>query len=149
MDAIPTAPLAEQLHITALVVWAMALGGVVGFERQRFSKPAGLRTHMLVAGAACLITAVTAELALLGPTGDPTRGIHAVVTGIGFLGGAAVVRQQDLNPSGLTTAATVLYTAIIGCAVAIGYGITATAATILALLTLQLLGRGRRNGDSA
>lgn len=144
MMTMTQAPIAAQLEVMLTVAWAMALGGLIGWERQKFDKPAGLRTHMLVAGAGALITGFTVELSLLSAVGDTTRGIHAVVTGIGFLGAGAILRQSNLNPSGLTTAAGVLYTTIVGCAVAVGYGLTATFATVLAILVLQVFGRGRR-----
>lgn len=144
-------PIIEQLTLVGLVLWAIALGGLIGLERQLLAKPAGLRTHMLIAGAAALLTGVTADLSQLSAGGDPTRGIHAIITGIGFLGAGAILRQTNLNPSGLTTAAGVLYTAVIGCAVAVGYGLTATVSTFAAIAVLQVFGRGRKtyNGNEA
>jgi putative Mg2+ transporter-C (MgtC) family protein len=139
-------PVLTQLTLVGSVAWAMALGGLIGWERQRFAKPAGLRTHMLVAGSGALLTGVTVDLSLLSAVGDPTRGIHAIITGIGFLGAGAILQQKNLNPSGLTTAAGVLYTAVIGCAVSVGYGLTATFATFAAIIVLQVFGRGRKNG---
>lgn len=138
--------LAQQLELIGVMAWAMALGGLVGWERQLVAKPAGLRTHMLVAGAAALLSWVTADLSLLAANGDPTRGIHAIITGIGFIGGGTILRQRDEMPSGLTTAATVMYTAVLGSAVAVGYGISATAATVLAILVLRVFGWTRRDG---
>lgn len=146
---ITTAPITEQLLLAAHVLWATALGGLIGWERQLLAKPAGLRTHMLVAGAAALLTGITVELSQLSSIGDPTRGIHAIITGIGFLGAGAILRQSNLNPSGLTTAAGVLYTAVIGCAVAVGYGIVATFATMTAIAILQIFGRGRKKQNAA
>jgi putative Mg2+ transporter-C (MgtC) family protein len=137
----------EQLNIMVIVLWAMTLGGIVGWERQLGAKPAGLRTHMLVSGAAALLTSITVDLSLLSPTGDPTRGIHAIITGIGFLGAGAILQQRGLAPSGLTTAATIMYTAVIGTAVAGGFGLTATAATLLAIVVLRLFSWGRPHGE--
>lgn len=137
-----------QLEVLLVVLWAMALGGIVGWERQLIAKPAGLRTHMLVAGAAALITGITIDLSLLSVAGDPTRGIHAIITGIGFLGAGAILQQRDINPSGLTTAATIMYTAVIGASVAGGFGLTATGATLIAILVLRLLGHGRQYTDA-
>lgn len=141
--------LAAQLELVGLTAWAMALGGLVGWERQLVSKPAGLRTHMLVAGAAALLTGVTADLSLLASNGDPTRGIHAIITGIGFIGGGTILRQRDEMPSGLTTAATVMYTAVLGAAVTVGYGLSASVATVLAILVLRVFGRGRREPEGS
>lgn len=140
------ASLVEQARLLLLVVWSMVLGGIIGWERQLVAKPAGLRTHMLVAGAATLFTGVTAAMALAGPTGDPSRGAHGLITGIGFLGAGAILQQRDLGPSGLTTAATVIYTAVVGTAVAAGFGVAASVATLLAIAVLRILGRGRRDG---
>lgn len=128
-----------QAYALLVTVWAMGLGALVGLERQMFSKPAGLRTHMLVAGAAAMVTAVTAELAAGSVGGDPTRGAHAVMTGIGFLGAGAIMRQGTDNPSGITTAATIFYTAGLGVSVSLGYGLAASAATVLAYGVLQLM----------
>lgn len=140
-------PLVEQFNVMVAVLWAMALGGIVGWERQLVAKPAGLRTHMLVAGSAALLTGITVDLALLSATGDPTRGIHAIITGIGFLGAGAILQQRNLNPSGLTTAATIMYTAVIGAAVAGGFGLTATAATLLAIFVLRVFSWGRPHAE--
>ncbi len=143
------AGLEEQAYALLVTVWAMALGALVGFERQMFAKPAGLRTHMLVAGAAALVTTVTATLAADAAGGDPTRGAHAIMTGIGFLGAGAIMRQGSDNPSGMTTAATIFYTAGVGVAVALGYGLVASAATVLAYGVLQLMALSRpyQQGD--
>lgn len=140
-------PLEAQAYALAVTVWAMGLGAVVGFERQMFSKPAGLRTHMLVAGAAALVTVVTADLAGAAAAGDPTRGAHAVMTGIGFLGAGAIMRTGSDNPSGMTTAATIFYTAGLGVAVALGYGAAASAATLLGYGVLQLMALFRPPAD--
>lgn len=145
--SLTAAPLAAQLELMALTLWSMSLGGLLGLERQLLAKPAGLRTHILVAGAACLLTGVTAELAMGTTAGDPTRGIHAIITGIGFLGAGAILQQRNINPSGLTTAATVLYTAVTGAVVAVGYGLVATLTTGVAIVVLRLLGRVGR-GDA-
>jgi putative Mg2+ transporter-C (MgtC) family protein len=138
--------LGEQAGLLLLVLWSMALGGVIGWERQLVAKPAGLRTHMLVAGAATLFTGVTSSMALLSATGDPSRGAHGLITGIGFLGAGAILQQRDLGPSGLTTAATIIYTAVVGTAVAAGFGLAASVATLMAIAVLRILGRGRRDG---
>jgi putative Mg2+ transporter-C (MgtC) family protein len=140
---VAVAPLAVQIELLLLTLWAMALGSLLGLERQLLSKPAGLRTHTLVAGAACLLTGVTAEMAATSVAGDPTRGIHAIITGVGFLGAGAILQQRQTNPSGLTTAATVLYTAVIGAVVAVGYGLVATVVTAVAIAILRVFGRGR------
>ena len=135
------ASLSLQAALLLQVLWAMALGALVGWERERYDKPAGLRTHMLVAAAGALIAGISSELVLEAGFGDPTRGIHAIVTGIGFLGAGAILRPRKGPVGGLTTAATVFFTACLGVAVASGFGLAATVATVAAVLVLQYAGR--------
>ena len=132
-------PLADQLRMAITVLWAMMLGAVIGIERERASKASGVRTHMLVAGAAALVAAVSAPLAIASG-GDASRGIHGVITGIGFLGAGAIIQSKKGAVTGLTTAASIFYTAAIGSAVAVGYGITATIGTLLGITVLYLVG---------
>ena len=130
--------IAGQLEMIGLVALAMGLGALVGFERERSDKPAGLRTHMLVAGGCCLI-ALIGEIAFeqfSGIGGDPTRTLHGIVTGIGFLGAGSIIKGEDGRTEGLTTAASVLFVAVMGAAVAYEYWVLATGATVLAILTL-------------
>lgn len=130
--------LPEQLHMLTLVALAMVLGGLVGVEREISDKPAGLRTHMLVAGGCCLI-ALLGQSAFLTAgvnTGDPARTLHGIVTGIGFLGAGAIIKGQNGRTEGLTTAASVLFVAVTGAAVAYEYWVLALGATVLAIATL-------------
>lgn len=141
----------SQLQIALEVLVAMLLGAVIGWERRKADKPAGTRTHALVAGAAALVTAVSAASVASFGVGDPTRGIHAVITGIGFLGAGAIIQPRKGSPtlSGLTTAASVFYTACIGVAVAAGFAVTAAVATALSYSILRLLGTWQHQQDSA
>jgi putative Mg2+ transporter-C (MgtC) family protein len=141
-------PLLDQLVLLAHVVWAMGLGAGMGWERQLVHKPAGLRTHILVTGAAALVTGVTVAVSQTVAVGDPTRGIHGILTRIGFLGAGAIIREGVGHPQGLTTAATIMYAAVIGAAVASGYGVAATVATVLGLAVLRLLGRSGRSATT-
>ena len=130
---------AAQLNMIGLVALAMGLGALVGFERERSDKPAGLRTHMLVAGGCCLI-ALIGEIAFeqfSGIGGDPTRTLHGIVTGIGFLGAGSIIKGEDGRTEGLTTAASVLFVAVMGAAVAYNYWVLAIGATVLAIITLS------------
>jgi putative Mg2+ transporter-C (MgtC) family protein len=137
---VAAASTAEQLNLALLMLWAMALGAVVGVERERASKATGIRTHMLVAGAAALVAAVSSTLTADG-VGDQSRGIHGVITGIGFLGAGAIIQTKKGGMvTGMTTAASIFYTAAIGCAVAVGYGITATIGTLLGVAILYGIG---------
>lgn len=145
------APVTEQLRIVLVVLVAVVLGAFTGIERRKADKPAGTRTHALVAGAAALTTAVSISAVESFGSGDPTRGIHAVITGIGFLGAGAILhpRTGAQSPTGLTTAASIFYTACVGVAVASGFMLTATLATLLSFALLRLVGmwRHRRDGN--
>lgn len=143
------APVGVQLDIALCVVVAIILGAVTGVERRKADKPAGTRTHALVAGAAALTTAVSISAVESYGSGDPTRGIHAVITGIGFLGAGAILhpRSGDQSPTGLTTAASVFYTACVGIAVAAGFMLVAAIATALSFSLLRLVGMWRHRHD--
>ena len=116
--------LAGQLNMVGLVALAMGLGAMVGFERERSDKPAGLRTHMLVSGGCCLI-ALIGEIAF------------EQFSGIGFLGAGSIIKGEDGRTEGLTTAASVLFVAVMGAAVAYEYWLLAVGATFLAIITLS------------
>lgn len=133
------ATLESQLRLTLLVLWSMLLGGLMGLERERLSKASGVRTHMLVAASSTIVVYVSAQLAEVG--GDQSRGIHGVITGIGFLGAGTIIQSKKGVVTGLTTAATIFHTAAIGIAVAVGYGLAATVGTILAIAVLFGLGK--------
>lgn len=135
-----------QLEIWDLILRvgaAGALGGLIGFERELREHAAGFRTHILVSMGAALFTLVGAYGVGSFASGDgiritfdPTRVAAQVVTGIGFLGAGAILRQ-GVNVRGLTTAAALWVTAAIGTAVALGYwtGAIATAVGVLIALT--------------
>jgi putative Mg2+ transporter-C (MgtC) family protein len=129
----------SQIRLTLLVLWSMLLGGLMGLERERLAKASGVRTHMLVAASSTIVVYVSAQLAEVG--GDQSRGIHGVITGIGFLGAGAIIQSKKGVVTGLTTAATIFHTAAIGVAVAVGYGLAATIGTVLAILVLYGLGK--------
>lgn len=114
------------------------LGTLVGWERQMGRKPAGLRTHTLVCLGSTLFVLLTdhAVREFGGPSLDPTRIIHGVVTGVGFLGAGSILRQEGYV-HGLTTAASIWMVAAIGTAVGVhSYGL-AIVSTVLALLVLE------------
>ena len=138
-----------QLQMLAYVVVAMFLGGLVGLDREAARKPAGLRTHMLVSGAAALLVLLghvmvrnyDAKLASM-LTSDPIRIIEAVITGVSFLGAGTIIRNQNggHHVEGLTTAASLLLAAAIGISVALSQFIVAVGLTLLMLVVLRLLG---------
>jgi len=121
---------------------AAVLGGAIGFERELRDREAGLRTHLLVCLGAALFTIVSAY----GFRGfltsgdqvvraDPTRIAAQIVTGIGFLGAGAIIRQ-GLTVRGLTTAATLWVAAAIGIAAGAGYYSGAVLGTVITLVAL-------------
>ena len=123
--------------VVAMLV-SLALGTVVGWERQAGRKPAGLRTHTLVCMGSTLfvLLAVHAASDYGGGTVDPTRIIHGVVTGVGFLGAGSILRQEGFV-HGLTTAASIWMVAAIGVAVGVHAWSLAITGTVLALVVLE------------
>ena len=115
---------------------AAALGGAIGLERELRERQAGLRTHLVVSVGAALFTLVSAYgFHDFGTRVDPTRIAAQIVSGIGFLGAGAIIRQ-GLSVRGLTTAASLWLVAAIGMAAGAGYWDGALVATFGALLTL-------------
>jgi putative Mg2+ transporter-C (MgtC) family protein len=110
------------------------LGGLIGLERELREREAGLRTHLLVAVGSALFTIVGAY-GFGGIRTDPTRIAAQVVTGIGFLGAGAIIRQ-GFSIRGLTTAATLWVVAAVGLAAGAGYYSAAVISTGLVLLAL-------------
>jgi putative Mg2+ transporter-C (MgtC) family protein len=138
-----------QLQVLGEVVVAMVLGALVGFEREMAEKPAGLRTHMLVAGSAALLVGLVNTIVVkMGSwpnaaflRADPIRVIEAVVTAVGFLGAGTILRRSDGDHvQGLTTAASILLAAAVGISVALQQFVMAIGVTLLALITLRLVG---------
>ena len=115
----------------------MLLGTLLGWERQADRKPAGLRTHTLVClGSTLFILTGRHAAEVLGGAADPTRVLHGVVTGVGFLGAGAILRR-DGAVQGLTTAASVWIVAAIGAAAGMEAYALAGVATVLALIVLR------------
>lgn len=131
----------QQLTAVGLLALAMILGGAIGYERAYAAKAAGVRTNALVAGAAALVVLLGEALLGGAGAGDSTRALHAVVTGIGFLGAGTIVKGDDGQAGGLTTAATIFTVAAIGGATGAGYPILATGGAVLVLVVLRGLHR--------
>jgi putative Mg2+ transporter-C (MgtC) family protein len=139
LAAVPTLGWFDVLWRLAL---AGALGGAIGFERELREREAGLRTHMIVCIGSALFTIISAygftEFLTSGDTvvrADPTRIAAQIVTGIGFLGAGAIIRQ-GISVRGLTTAATLWVVAAIGMAAGAGYYSGAVIGTVLTLVAL-------------
>lgn len=138
--------LSAQWSIIAEVALAMVLGGLIGLEREFAGKPAGFRTHMLVAGAAALLVALGGPLlgayrsdaAGTAIRSDPIRIVQAAITGIAFLGAGTIIRGRDVKMiEGLTTASSLLFTGAIGISVALRQFLVAAAITVLGLAVLS------------
>jgi putative Mg2+ transporter-C (MgtC) family protein len=139
LAAIPTL---HWPHVLLRLAVAAVLGGAIGMERELRERQAGLRTHLLVSVGSALFTLVSAygfrEFLVNGGSvvrADPTRIAAQIVSGIGFLGAGAIIRQ-GLSVKGLTTAATLWLVAAIGMASGAGYYSAALIATFGALFTL-------------
>ncbi len=135
-------PELHWVEVMVRVVLAGVLGGAIGAEREIREREAGLRTHLLVAVGAALFTIVSAYgwrdfkfSTESGITYDPTRITAQIVTGIGFLGAGAIIRQ-GLSIRGLTTAASLWVVAAIGIAAGAGYYSAALITTVLVLVSL-------------
>jgi putative Mg2+ transporter-C (MgtC) family protein len=130
----------------AEVLVAALLGGAIGFDREMRDRPAGLRTHMLVAMASALFVALAERLMDLGiehgaDNSDPVRIVEAIVTAVAFLGAGTIFRSSRGEVvTGLTTAASLLFVAALGVAVALEMWLLAFIATALALVVLRVLG---------
>lgn len=129
----------EELTRSLLrLMFAVVCGAVIGYERERTGKAAGLRTHMLVAAGSGLAVIVAVE-ADLGPDAL-SRVIQGLVTGIGFLGAGAILKRSAPGViHGLTTAAGIWMTAVTGIAAGLGRFGIALAAAVLAWCVLSLL----------
>ena len=117
---------------------AAALGLAIGIERELRRKPAGMRTNTLIALGSALFTIVSLELSRIYGGGSPDRIAAQIVTGIGFLGGGAIMRSGN-EVHGMTTAATVWVNAGIGMAAGVGSYAIAMAGTMLVLIVLVVL----------
>jgi putative Mg2+ transporter-C (MgtC) family protein len=121
-------------------VWRLllsaGLGAALGLEREYRRKPAGLRTNILIAIGSALFTILS--IAMTVATGDPSRVAGQIVTGIGFLGGGAILRNRD-TVHGMTTAATIWVNAAIGVACGTGQFALAAVTTAMTLVVLALL----------
>ena len=123
----------EQItRIIVRLVMAAALGGLLGLQRERMRKAAGVRTHMLVAMGSALFVLVPQQGGMA--LADMSRVVQGVIAGIGFLGAGAILKNQsEVSILGLTTAAGVWMTAAIGIACGMGRESTAAISTVLTL----------------
>lgn len=121
---------------------AVAIGGVIGNERAKHGQAAGMRTHILVCVGAALTSMISVYLAeVAGSTGDMTRISAQVISGIGFLGAGMIIVKNNNVISGLTTAAGVWTTSIIGIALGYGFYYGAIAAAVLFLAAIIIFAK--------
>lgn len=134
-----------ELGIAAIcmrLACAMAVGMIIGTEREYTNRPAGLRTHILVALGACVVTVtgqlIFAQYQALGASPDPARLSAQVITGVGFLGAGTILREGS-NVKGLTTAASLWAVACLGIAAGFGFYSAAIAGMVFIFITLTIL----------
>ena len=127
----------QELEMFGRVLLAAFLGALVGVQRESRGKAAGLRTNTLIAAGAAVFGVLSIRL-VPHVQGDPSRIAAAVVTGIGFLGAGAILRNEH-DVHGLTTAATIWVNSGIGLCAAAGLYWTATGTTALTLFVLEVL----------
>lgn len=137
----PAAP-ADFLHLVARLGLAVLLGGALGVNRELRQKPAGLRTHAMVALGSALVTTIGMLMSL--PGSDPANGgrlVQGLLAGIGFMGGGVILHRDDTRGvHGLTTAASVWLVAGLGIAVGAGLWEAAGIGCLLALAVLAVGG---------
>ena len=127
----------EWTTIVIRLAVSIAVGGLIGLERELEHKPAGLRTIILVCLGSTIFMLIGIELGLLG--NDIGRIVAGVVTGVGFLGAGAIIRARG-EVYGLTTAATIWLVSGLGLAIGAGYYILAIIASVSVLVVLRILG---------
>lgn len=129
------------LAIALRLLCAMVVGTLIGMEREYTHRPAGLRTHILVALGACVVSVLGEMLfvhySALGASPDPARLSAQVITGVGFLG-AGTIMKEGVSVKGLTTAASVWAVACLGIAAGFGYYALAIAGMLFTLITLTI-----------
>lgn len=131
----------QVIQPTIRLLLAAILGGLIGWERERHDRPAGLRTHMLVCMGSALVAVISIHFDKAHGS-DPSRIMSNIVTGIGFLGAGTIIRQGSVV-RGLTTAASLWVVAAVGMTAGLGglFYFLALFATIITYLTLTLVNR--------
>jgi len=134
----------SDIEIIIRIVLALFIGAIIGFERERHGRAAGLRTHMLVCTGSALIAMTSIYLAenygSISQNCDPARVAAGIITGIGFLGAGTIIRSKT-SVLGLTTAASLWAVSGLGLAVGIGFYKAAIVGAIAIFLTLFVIGR--------
>ncbi|EYF05955.1 MgtC/SapB family protein [Chondromyces apiculatus] len=141
-------------ELVARILVGAALGGIIGYERDRHGRPVGLRTHLIVAMTAATFMVVSAHFVYFQGYGkddltavDASRIAASVVSGIGFLAGGAILRT-GATVQGLTTAAGLWLVTAIGLAAGAGMYVVAIAVTLMGVIALTVLRRFEDKNDS-
>jgi putative Mg2+ transporter-C (MgtC) family protein len=135
----------EVTQVVLRLLVAAILGGLLGLQRERQGKAAGLRTHMLVAASSALVVVVSLQSGL--GTDALSRVLQGLLAGVGFVCAGAILKlEREDQVHGLTTAAGVWMTSVIGIAAGLGREMTAALSTLLVLGILTLEGPVRRIG---
>lgn len=141
LTAVPVLNSLSVWEIFLRLLCAMAVGTIIGTEREYSNRPAGMRTHILVALGACSVM-ITSQMIfqqynVYGATPDPARLPAQVITGVGFLGAGTILREGT-NVKGLTTAASLWAVACLGIAAGGGYYAVAALGTVFLFVTLTI-----------
>ncbi len=124
----------DELFNVVQLILAIILGGMLGWQRERVGKPAGVRTHSLVTAGSTLFTVLSVHAF---NSSDPARVAAQVIVGIGFIGAGTIIHRED-RIEGLTTAAGLWMAAAIGMAIGTERYILACSGTLLILLVLLI-----------
>jgi putative Mg2+ transporter-C (MgtC) family protein len=124
----------SEFELIIRLLLALLLGALIGLERERGDKPAGLRTHILVSIGSTQFTILSFYAF---PGSDPSRIAAYIVAGVGFIGAGTIIQTRD-RVTGITTAATLWVTSSIGMAVGIGFYTAAIIAAAISYITLKL-----------
>lgn len=135
----------SSLYIFVRLIIAAVLGGIIGMEREKLNRPAGVRTHMIVCLGSCLIMLLGEYMHRIDSTIDITRLGAQVVSGIGFLGAGAILKD-GFSVRGLTTAATLWAVACVGLAIGGGFYSAGILTTIIVYSSLHFLGFTTKKG---
>ena len=135
----------NETDLILRLVIAAIFGGIIGWERQRDQKPAGLKTHMLVSMGSALFTLIsfTVLVTLDNMLIDPTRIAAGIITGVGFLGAGAILQSKG-EIHGLSTAATIWVVAAVGMAVGFGLFVLAGCTAVITVIMLFILEKMER-----
>ena len=131
----------NSLSVAARLIFSLLLGGLIGMERGRHGRAAGMRTHVLVCIGSCMTALVGLHLHSISPGADVARIAAQVISGIGFLGAGTIMIRNQSVVTGLTTAAGVWCTATIGIALGYGFYLAALIVTVITIVTETLLTR--------